>query len=151
MKQDQNRNAATAMAHRSHPYTSSAHSHIPARSGQARAQFVNGVQRTKPQNPGKYPAHSTDEGNVPTREEYNRILSQPYDMTKVKSTGTSITHATQQVSNLSTRSEMARKFMKQRQGHKPTAALDDHQWRNPQNFDGAGHTSSGNGNGYSNR
>ncbi|KAL3808146.1 hypothetical protein ACHAXA_000430 [Cyclostephanos tholiformis] len=159
MKQYQHRNAGTKMAHHSRPTTSPAQSQLPTRSGQARTQFVNGAQRTTPHTLGKYPAHSVENGYVLTQEEHNELLSQPYDMTKVKSTGTSITHATQQASNVSTaphvlRSEMARKFMKQRQGVKSNAAAapkpqEDYQRQNSRRFDRIEHTTRGNG--YSNR
>ena len=105
MTRFQNPNVATAMAQHYHPGASSAQHRQPLRYGQATYSTI----------------HSIEEGQKLTQEEDNRLLSQPYDMTKVKSTGTSFTHTTQRVSNMSTtphalRSEMARKYMKQRQG-----------------------------------
>lgn len=128
MKQFQNRNGATAIAHHSHLGTSSAQYRQSVRYEQAAYST----------------SHSIEEGQGLTQEEDNRLLSQPYDMTKVKSTGTSVTHTTQRVSNMSTtphalRSEMARKYIKQRQGLTFSAAdapSQDHQQHNPHNFNG---------------
>ena len=128
MKQYQNRNGATAVAQNSHPGTSTAQYRQSVRYEQAAYST----------------SHSIEKGQGLTQEEDNRLLSQPYDMTKVKSTGTSVTHTTQRVSNMSTtphalRSEMARKYIKQRQGLTFSAAdapPQDHQQHNPHNFNG---------------
>jgi hypothetical protein len=139
MKLYQDRIAATTTAQHSHHGTQSRQPQQHARSAQARTQIVNRLHHTTPQ---MLSEHSNEVGQGLIQEEHNRPLSQPYDMTKVKSTGTSFTHTTQRVSNMSTapdtlRSEMARKYMKQRHGLTSTAVPQNvYQPQNPHSFSG---------------
>ena len=132
------------------PQAMTSQQYVPSSNVQARKQLFNRLQRAaSPTLPGKqYTSNSPNndyEDKVlhQERDDNNKLLSAPYDMTKVNSGFTSITQKTQKASNMSTtapsytmRTEMANKYIKQQKQRKEgltTTAIQAHvQTRNQQ-------------------
>ena len=124
--------------------------YVPSSSVQARKQLFNQLQRaSSPTLPGKQCTSSSPNNDNKDRKlsqekvDNSKLLSAPYDMTKVNSGFTSITQKTQKVSNMSAtttpsytmRTEMANKYIKQQKQRKEgsiTAIHAHEQTRNQQ-------------------
>jgi hypothetical protein len=107
--------------------------YVPRSSVQARKILFNQLQRaSSPTLPGKQCTSSSPNNDNKDRklsqekDDNSKLLSAPYDMTKVNSGFTSITQKTQKVSNMSAtttpsytmRTEMANKYIKQQKQRK---------------------------------